>query len=92
MKLATLADGTRDGRLVVVARNLSRSVEVPEIARTLQAALDDWTRVAPALSAIAAELDAGRLQDAHPFDPARALAPRPRAYLWVDGAASVNPV
>ena len=92
MKLATLADGTRDGRLVVVARNLSRSVEVPEIARTLQAALDDWTRVAPALSAIAAELDAGRLQDAHPFDPARAMAPLPRAYQWVDGSAYVNHV
>lgn len=92
MKLATLADGTRDGRLVVVSRNLARHVEVPEIARTLQAALDDWTRVAPALRAIAAELDAGRLPDAHRFDPARAMAPLPRAYQWVDGSAYVNHV
>jgi len=92
VKLATLADGTRDGRLVVVSRNLARHVEVPEIARTLQAALDDWTRVAPALRAIAAELDAGRLPDAHRFDPARAMAPLPRAYQWVDGSAYVNHV
>jgi fumarylacetoacetate (FAA) hydrolase len=92
VKLATLADGTRDGRLVVVSRNLSRYVEVPEIARTLQHALDDWTRVAPALAAIAGELDAGRLPDVHLFEPARALAPLPRAYQWVDGSAYVNHV
>jgi fumarylacetoacetate (FAA) hydrolase len=79
VKLATLDDGTRDGALVVVSRHLARAVAVPEIARTLQHALDDWTRVAPALLAIADELDAGRLQDAHPFDRdpgARAAAAR----------------
>ena len=92
MKLATLPDGTRDGRLVVVSRNLARAVAVPEIARTLQHALDDWTRVAPALAAIADELDAGRLSDAHPFDATRACAPLPRAYQWADGSAYVNHV
>ena len=92
MKVATLPDGTRDGQLVVVSRNLARAVAVPEIARTLQHALDDWTRVAPALAAIAAELDAGRLSDAHPFDGARACAPLPRAYQWADGSAYVNHV
>ena len=92
MKLATLDDGTRDGRLVVVSRTLARAVEVPEIARTLQAALDDWTRVAPALAAIAAELDAGRLPDAVPFDATHARAPLPRAYQWADGSAYVNHV
>ena len=92
MKLATLRDGTRDGRLVVVSRNLARFVEVPEIARTLQDALDDWPRLEPALAAIASELDAGRLPDAQPFDPAKAMAPLPRAYQWADGSAYVNHV
>jgi len=92
VKLATLADGSRDGRLVVVSRNLARYVEVPEIARTLQAALDDWIRVAPALAAIAGELDAGRLPDVRLFDPTHAMAPLPRAYQWVDGSAYVNHV
>jgi fumarylacetoacetate (FAA) hydrolase len=92
MKLATLNGGGRDGRLVVVSRGLTRAVAVPEIARTLQAALDDWTRTAPALRAISDELDAGRLPDATRFDPARAMAPLPRAYQWVDGSAYVNHV
>ncbi len=92
MKLATLRDGSRDGRLVVVSRDLARAVAVPEIARTLQAALDDWNRSAPALAAIAGELDAGRLPDAIRFDAARAMAPLPRAYQWADGSAYVNHV
>jgi fumarylacetoacetate (FAA) hydrolase len=92
MKLATIRNGTRDGELVIVSRDLGRRVAVPEISRTLQAALDDWERVAPALDAIAAELDAGRLSDAAPFDPCSAMAPLPRAYQWADGSAYVNHV
>jgi fumarylacetoacetate (FAA) hydrolase len=92
MKLATLRDGTRDGRLVVVDRDLGRCVEVPEIARTLQHALDDWTRCAPALLAIGDELDSGRLHDAVRFDVTQAMAPLPRAYQWADGSAYVNHV
>ncbi len=92
MKLATLRDGSRDGRLVVVSRDLGRCVEVPEIARTLQAALDDWTRTAPALGVISGELCAGRLSDAERFDAAAAMAPLPRAYQWADGSAYVNHV
>ncbi|MCL4762908.1 MAG: fumarylacetoacetate hydrolase family protein [Burkholderiales bacterium] len=92
MKLATLRDGTRDGRLVVVARDLARCVAVPEIARTLQGALDEWIRCAPALAAISDELCAGRLPDAVPFDPAAATAPLPRAFQWADGSAYVNHV
>jgi fumarylacetoacetate (FAA) hydrolase len=92
MKLATLRDGTRDGRLVVVDRDLGRCVAVPEIARTLQHALDDWTRCAPALLALSDELCAGRLPDAVPFDVREALAPLPRAYQWADGSAYVNHV
>jgi fumarylacetoacetate (FAA) hydrolase len=91
MKLATLKDGNRDGRLVVVARDLSRCVAVPEIARTLQQALDDWTRAAPALFAIDDALNASGLP-AQPFDPHAAMAPLPRAYQWLDGSAYVNHV
>ena len=75
MKLATIRNDNRDGELVLVSRDLARCVTVPEIARTLQGALDDWDRVAPALDAIAVELDAGRLHDARAFDPRSAMAP-----------------
>jgi fumarylacetoacetate (FAA) hydrolase len=92
MKLATLNDRTRDGRLVVVSRDLSRCVAVPEIARTMQSALDNWTSARPGLNAIATELNAGRMPDAEPFDPAHAMAPLPRAYQWADGSAYVNHV
>jgi fumarylacetoacetate (FAA) hydrolase len=92
MKLATLDNGTRDGELAVVSRDLAHCVRVPEIARTLQAALDGWHAVRPALAAIAAEIDAGRLGDAMPFDPRVAMAPLPRAYQWADGSAYVNHV
>jgi len=92
MKLATLKNGTRDGELAVVSRNLARCVAVPEIARTLQAALDGWDGTAQALDAISVELNAGRMPDAVPFDPAAAMAPLPRAYQWADGSAYVNHV
>ena len=92
MKLGTRDDGTRDGELVVVSSDLARCVAVPEIARTLQAALDAWSEAAPGLRAIASELDAGRLPDATAFDARHAMAPLPRAYQWVDGSAYVNHV
>jgi fumarylacetoacetate (FAA) hydrolase len=92
MKLATRKSGTRDGELVLVSRDLVRCVAVPEIARTMQAALDDWDGASPALEAIAAELNAGRMPDAAPFDPKDAMAPLPRAYQWADGSAYVNHV
>jgi fumarylacetoacetate (FAA) hydrolase len=92
MKLATLRNGTRDGGLVIVSGDLARCACVPGIARTLQAALDDWDRVEPALAAIAVELNAGRLPDAARFDTKLAMAPLPRAYQWADGSAYVNHV
>ncbi len=92
MKLATMQDGSRDGMLVVVSRDLAQQVAVPEIARTMQSALDRWNEVLPALAAVAAELDARRLPDARPFLPRAAAAPLPRAYQWADGSAYVNHV
>jgi fumarylacetoacetate (FAA) hydrolase len=92
MKLATLNNRTRDGALAVVSRDLSRCVLVPELARTMQQAQDDWDAVAPMLDAIAVELNAGRMPDSEPFAAARAMAPLPRAYQWADGSAYVNHV
>jgi fumarylacetoacetate (FAA) hydrolase len=93
MKLATLRHGGRDGRLVVVSRDLTRCVPVPGIAPTLQAALDDWEALAPRLAARATVLDTQpENADLMPFDPAQCAAPLPRAYHWVDGSAYVNHV
>ena len=92
MKLATLRRGGRDGSLAIVSRDLSRCVLVPGIAPTLQAALDDWSAVAARLAERAAALEAGRVPDEMPFEPAQCAAPLPRAYHWVDGSAYVNHV
>jgi fumarylacetoacetate (FAA) hydrolase len=92
MKLATLKDGTRDGRLAVVSRDLTRALEAGAVARTLQAAIEDWDRVAPMLADLYAELNAGAARHATPFDPAQCHSPLPRAYQWTDGSAYVNHV
>lgn len=92
MKLATLRNGSRDGQLVIVSRDLSQAVAVPQVAPTLQAALDDWSRVAPKLADVAASLEKGVASGSFAFDPERAMAPLPRAYHWVDGSAYVNHV
>ena len=91
MKLATLKDSTRDGRLVVVSRDLTRCSEVGHIARTLQAALDDWEHVAPRLAAVAEGLETGA-QPSMRFHEHDAASPLPRAYQWADGSAYVNHV
>lgn len=92
MKLASLKRDGRDGRLVVVSRDLSRCVSVPEIAPTLQAALDDWDACAPALRAAYDRLNSGQDGAARPFDPAQCHSPLPRAYQWADGSAYLNHV
>ncbi|MCA9664946.1 MAG: fumarylacetoacetate hydrolase family protein [Myxococcales bacterium] len=89
MKLASLKDG-RDGRLVVVDRNLQRAVEVPDIAKTMQQALDNWEAMRPALEQVAARIDGH--PGAFDLDTAKLAAPLPRAYQWVDGSAYVNHV
>lgn len=91
MKLASLKSG-RDGRLVVVRGDLTRCVAADGIAATLQDALDDWARAAPALAALAARLEAGTVAAAQPFDAHACAAPLPRAHHWVDGSAYVNHV
>ena len=91
MKLATLKDGTRDGRPVVVSRDLTRYTDASFLARTLQAALDDWRRVAPHLEALAESLEHGSVPSER-FYEHDAMSPLPRAYQWADGSAYVNHV
>ena len=92
MKLGTLKSGGRDGTLIVVSRDLSRAVQVGDIAATLQAALDDWESTSTALQGVAANLEAGPVDGEFAFDPDAAASPLPRAYHWVDGSAYVNHV
>ena len=89
MKFATLRDGTRDGQLVVVSRDNKRWIAAPSICKTLQAALDDWDAVAPALEVLYRDLN-NNVAKGEPFDSKKALSPLPRAYEWVDGSAYIN--
>jgi fumarylacetoacetate (FAA) hydrolase len=91
MKLATLRDGSRDGRLLVVRRDGEAGTAAPDAWPTLQRALDDWAAAEPALREIAGELDRGA-HDGIPIDPLRLGAPLPRAYEWIDGSAYLNHV
>lgn len=91
MKLATLKDSTRDGKLVVVNRDLTKCSEVGHIARTLQEALDDWEHLAPRLQRVAEGIETGS-QPTMRFHEHDAASPLPRAYQWADGSAYVNHV
>ena len=91
MKLATLRDGSRDGRLLVVRTDGEAASPAPDAWPTLQRALDDWDAAEPALRELATGLDRKQL-DGMPVDPARLAAPLPRAYEWVDGSAYLNHV
>ena len=90
MKLATLNNGTRDGRLVVVSRDLSRAAHVDAIASTMIEAIENWIDVEPCLQKIYSELNEGKLENSVPFDVARAMAPLPRCYQFIDASAFLN--
>ncbi len=92
MKLATLKDGSRDGQLVVVSRDLTLAHYATGIASRLQQVLDDWGFMSPQLQDLYDELNSGRARHAFPFDPAQCMAPLPRAYQWADGSAYLNHV
>ena len=92
MKLATLKIKGRDGTLVVVSRDLRHCVHVPDIAATLQLALDEWDRLAPKLELVYMRLNDGDAPNAQPFDQRLCHSPLPRAYQWADGSAYINHV
>jgi fumarylacetoacetate (FAA) hydrolase len=92
MKLATINDGSRDGQLAVVSRDLKTAHIADGIAPTLQAALDDWNFIAPQLNDLYQQINAGQARRSFDFDPSQCMAPLPRAFQWADGSAYVNHV
>jgi len=92
MKLATLKTSGRDGRLIVVSRDLQLAVAASEVAPTLQAVLDDWEHKMPKLAQLSAALNQRRATDTFAFNPSRCASPLPRAYQFADGSAYVNHV
>lgn len=91
MKLATLKNGTRDGRLVVVSKDLTRCTDAASIAATLQYALDDWEHKAPRLQQLSEQLELGSVPSFR-FHEHDCESPLPRAYQWADGSAYINHV
>ena len=92
MKLATYKDGSRDGQLVVVSRDLSQAHYATGIATRLQQVLDDWNFLSPQLEDLYTTLNHGKARHAFEFDPRLCMAPLPRAYQWADGSAYINHV
>lgn len=90
MRLATLRDGSLDGRLIVVSRDLSRAVAASSIAPNLLDALQRWDAVKLPLSDLCVALDAGDVEGSFVFDPSRCAAPLPRSPQWLDGSAFLN--
>jgi fumarylacetoacetate (FAA) hydrolase len=92
MKLASLRNETRDGQLIVVNRQLTQATAVPDIAPTLQFALENWDSCAPKLEQVFLQLQQGKIDQVFAFNAADAAAPLPRSYHWADGSAYVTHV
>jgi fumarylacetoacetate (FAA) hydrolase len=92
MKLATYKDGSRDGQLVLVSRDLTTAHYASGIATKLQQVLDDWNFLSPQLEDLSQTLNQGKARHAFPFDPKLCMAPLPRAFQWADGSAYMNHV
>jgi len=92
MKLATYKDGSRDGQLVVVSRDLGCAHYATGIADRLQQALDDWNFMSPQLQDLYDTLNQGKGRHVFAFDARQCMAPLPRAYQWADGSAYLNHV
>ena len=90
MKLATLKSSGRDGRLVLVSRDLRLALDVGDTAATLQQAIDHWAEVEAPLQALYQSLNEGRAPGAFVFDPVQAGAPLPRVYQWLDGSSFIT--
>lgn len=91
MKLASLKQG-RDGRLIVVSRDLKHAIAADSIAPTMQMALDGWERIAPRLQELYHALNTSEPVGRFSFRPADCASPLPRAYQWADGSAYVTHV
>jgi fumarylacetoacetate (FAA) hydrolase len=92
MKLATYKDGSRDGQLVVVSRDLHTAHYATDVAHRLQNVLDDWDFLSPQLQDLYDSLNHGKARHAFAFDPQMCMAPLSRAYQWADASAYINHV
>ncbi len=92
MKLASYKDGSRDGQLVVVSRDLSTAHYAIGIATRMQQVLDDWNFLSPQLQDLYQALNQGKARHAFAFDPRQCAAPLPRAFQWADGSAYLHHV
>lgn len=90
MKLASLNNGSRDGRLIVVSRDLSCAVDAGHIAENMLLAIENWLNVEPQLQALYSQLNEGEAVGSFAFAPAEVMAPLPRTYQWLDGSAFLN--
>lgn len=90
MKLATLRNGQRDGRLVVVSADARRCIDACPVAPTLLDALERWKVVEPALQDLSHTVNAPAALGTMPFDARQCLAPLPRTWQWIDGSAFLN--
>jgi fumarylacetoacetate (FAA) hydrolase len=90
MKLATLKNNTREGRLVMVSRDLSQVVDAAPVATTMRDAIDNWAAIESGLRALYAQLNAGKAAGAFAFEPMQAMAPLPRSHQFVDASAFLN--
>jgi fumarylacetoacetate (FAA) hydrolase len=87
VKLGTLKDGSRDGKLLVVSKDLSRAVIAVSAAATLQQALESWQSSQPKLQSLYDDLNAGRAAGSFPLDQTQLSSPLPRAWQWLDASA-----
>ena len=92
MKLASYKNGTRDGQLVVVSRDLTMAHYATGMAHTLAQVLDDWNFISPQLQDLSVTLNQGKARHAFPFDPRMCMAPMPRARQWLHVPLGVEPL
>jgi fumarylacetoacetate (FAA) hydrolase len=91
MKLASLNDGSKDGQLIVVSKDLTKFISATDIAPTMQNAMDNWDNIFDELNMLSKNLNSGKINSIE-FEPKNVLSPLPRAYQWADGSAYVNHV
>jgi fumarylacetoacetate (FAA) hydrolase len=87
LKLGTLKDGSRDGKLLVVSKDLARAVIAVSAAPTLQQALENWQTSNPKLQGLYDDLNAGRAAGSFALDQTQLSSPLPRAWQWLDASA-----
>ena len=90
MKFASLDNGTLDGSLLVVSRDLQTATDAGDIAPNLITALQNWDVLQPRLQQRYEALNAGGIPQAFAFEPAKCAAPLPRSPQWLDGSAFLN--